>query len=98
MKGFVYIMASGRHGTLYTGVTRHLVKRVHQHRTGADPGFTRRYGVKRLVHFEEYGLLADAIAREKRIKAWKRDWKIRLIEENNTEWDDLALLLGFDPL
>lgn len=98
MKGYVYILSSKRYGTLYIGVTRDLTRRIHQHRTGADPGFTQRYNVKRPVHFEEYDLLADAIAREKRLKAWQRDWKIRLIEEHNPLWDDLAPLLGFDAL
>lgn len=98
MKGHVYILASKRHGTLYTGVTRDLVRRIHEHREGNVEGFTQRYGVKRLVHFEDFDLLADAIAREKRIKAWRRDWKIRLIEENNPMWDALAPLLGCDPL
>ena len=98
MKGYVYILASERNGTLYVGVTRDLVRRMHEHRTDAVPGFTRRYAVKRLVFVEEYAWLADAIAREKRLKAWRRAWKVDLIEQANPRWDDLAEALGFDPL
>jgi putative endonuclease len=98
MQGHFYILASRRHGTLYVGVTRDLLRRMEEHRTGAVAGFTQRHGVHRLVFFETFDWLADAIAREKAVKHWKRDWKIRLIEENNPEWADLAPLLGFDPL
>lgn len=98
MKGYLYILASQRNGTLYTGVTRDLVRRIHEHRTGALEGFTSTYRVYRLVHFEEYALLAEAIAREKRVKKWKRAWKLQLIEESNPRWEDRALSLGFDPL
>jgi len=89
IQGYVYILASGKHGTLYIGVTNDLVGRVWEHRTGVLPGFTKRYKVHRLVWYEEYGLIADAIAREKQLKKWRRDWKIRLIEESNPEWVDL---------
>jgi len=89
MQGYVYILASGKHGTLYIGVTSDLVGRVWEHRTGVLPGFTKRYKVHRLVWYEEYGVIADAIAREKQLKKWRRDWKIRLIEESNPEWVDL---------
>ena len=85
----VYIMASEFNGTLYTGATSTLVKRVWQHRTGAIPGFTSRYGVTRLVYFEQHATMAEAIRREKQIKQWNRDWKIRLIQEGNPEWRDL---------
>jgi putative endonuclease len=98
MQGHVYIMTNRRHGTLYVGQTRDLVRRIHEHRTEARPGFTERYDLKRLVYYESFDWLSDSILREKRIKAWKRDWKIRLIEESNPLWDDLAPLLGFDPL
>lgn len=98
VKGYVYILASGRNGTLYIGVTRDLVRRIHEHRTDAVPGFTNRYGVHRLVHVQEYDWLADAIAREKRLKKWERAWKLELIEENNRQWLDLAVRLGFEPL
>ena len=76
-------------GTLYIGVTSDLVQRVYEHRTGAVPGFTSKYGVYRLVYFEEFGDIENAIKREKRLKKWNRGWKIRLIEELNPNWDDL---------
>lgn len=94
----VYIMASGRHGTIYIGVTSDLMARVHQHREGLIDGFTKRYGVKRLVFYEMHETMDAAIAREKRLKAWKRDWKIALIETDNPFWEDLAIHLGFPPL
>lgn len=94
----VYIMASRRNGTLYTGVTSDLINRVHAHRTGAAPGFTRRYGVKLLMWYELHGSMEEAILREKRIKEWKRLWKIQLIEERNPHWSDLAIGLGFERL
>ena len=74
------------------------MRRMHEHRTDAVEGFTQKYGVHRLVHFEEFDLLADAIAREKRVKNWKRAWKLKLIEDGNPRWDDLAEMIGFDPL
>lgn len=86
---YVYILASRRHGTLYTGVTNDLIRRVQEHRESMLPGFTKRYGVLRLVYFEMFGEIGDAIAREKKLKRWRRDWKIALIEENNLDWDDL---------
>ncbi len=91
-------MASGRHGTLYTGVTSNLMHRVHQHRTSAFPGFMARYGVKRLVYFEMAATMEAAILREKQRKAWKRDWKVALIEKGNPFWEDRAVMLGFPPL
>ena len=99
MGGHVYILASRRHGTLYVGVTSDLPKRIHEHRTGVIPGFTRRYGVRRLVHIEPHDDIEAAITRERRIKEWRRDWKIELIERENPDWNDLAVtVLGFDPL
>ena len=99
MAGYLYILASCRHGTLYTGCTTDLSKRVCEHREGHVPGFTRQYQVKRLVHFETYDDIGDAIVRERRIKEWRRDWKIQLIEKENPFWEDLAVsVLGFDPL
>jgi len=86
---FVYILASTRCGTLYTGVTSDLPRRSYQHRNDLMEGFTRRYGVHMLVWFEEYGDIVLAIAREKQIKGWNRAWKIRLIEKGNPNWDDL---------
>jgi putative endonuclease len=85
----VYILASGRNGTLYTGVSSDLVQRAWQHRESVTAGFTQRYGVHRLVHFELHGDMEHAITREKRLKKWNRAWKVRLIEEGNPEWRDL---------
>lgn len=86
---FVYMLASCRNGTLYCGVTSRLAERTWQHRTGEIPGFTRKYNVKMLVWFEEYGDAAAAIHRETQIKWWKRAWKLKLIEDFNPEWRDL---------
>jgi putative endonuclease len=89
MAYYVYLLASKKHGTLYLGVTNDLVRRVYEHRTKAVPGFAARYGVERLVWFEVNDTVEAAITREKELKKWRRDWKIRLIEENNPAWDDL---------
>ena len=86
---YVYVLASKRNGTLYIGVTSALVQRVWQHKTKAVGGFTARYGVDQLVHFEAHGDAAGAIQREKQLKNWRRAWKIQLIEERNPEWRDL---------
>ena len=85
----VYILASGRNGTLYTGVTSNLIKRIWEHREGVVDGFTKEYGVKTLVWYELTENPEAAITREKQIKAWKRGWKLKLIEERNPEWRDL---------
>ena len=85
----VYLLASRRHGTLYLGVTSDFVRRVYQHRERLTPGFTSRYSVKHLVWFETFADALSAIAREKQLKKWRRDWKIRLIEESNPYWTDL---------
>jgi len=90
MTYYVYMLASRRNGTLYVGVTNDLARRSLEHREGGVRGFTQRYGVKLLVWYEEYGRVEDAIEREKQIKGWDRAWKIRLIEENNSGWNDLA--------
>ena len=90
-------MANRRNGTLYVGVTSWLPKRVWQHRDGTVAGFTGRYDVHRLVWFEMHGTMETAIRREKQIKKWLRAWKIRLIEEANPDWLDLAVDLGFEP-
>lgn len=90
----VYLLASGQHGTLYLGVTRELARRVHEHKSKALPGFSRKYGVDRLVWYEEYPTAQEAIDREKAIKKWRRDWKLRLIEESNPLWSDLYPLLA----
>jgi putative endonuclease len=94
----VYIMASGFHGTIYTGVTSNLLQRIHQHRAGTLGGFTAAYRCKRLVWFEPHATMESAILREKQLKNWRRDWKVALIEEANPLWRDLAEELGFDPL
>lgn len=86
---YVYLLASGKHGTLYLGVTRDLVRRVYEHKTKAKPGFSSQYNVDRLVWFEAYDDPTSAITREKEIKKWRRNWKIRLIEEDNPDWTDL---------
>jgi putative endonuclease len=86
---FVYILASRPLGTLYTGVTSDIIRRVHDHKSHAVPGFTSRYGVDRLVWFETHVSAREAIAREKRIKEWRRAWKIELIEAANPDWNDL---------
>lgn len=85
----VYILASGRNGTLYVGVTSDLIGRIAQHREGVYDGFTKQYGVKRLVWFELHDGIEAAIHREKRLKKYKREWKINLIERDNCEWFDL---------
>ena len=85
----VYIMASVRNGTLYTGVTANLARRVHEHRAALLPGFTRRYGCTRLVWYERYPTMVEAIAREKQIKAGSRKRKLTLIEAMNPDWRDL---------
>ncbi|MEO0031540.1 MAG: hypothetical protein RIS94_1298 [Pseudomonadota bacterium] len=94
----VYILASGHYGTLYIGVTSNLMQRLWQHREEVTKGFTSRYVVKRLVYFEQLGDMQRAIAREKQLKNWRRDWKINLINAANPEWHDLAVGLGFDPM
>lgn len=87
--GFVYIMASEQNGTLYLGVTSDLPKRVWEHREGVVPGFTRKYGCKMLVWYEAYSSIEEARHRELQMKEWKRDWKLRRIEEMNPGWYDL---------
>ncbi|NCP24083.1 MAG: GIY-YIG nuclease family protein [Erythrobacter sp.] len=94
----VYIMASARNGTLYIGVTSNLMQRVAQHRTGTLRGFSAKYRTKTLVWFEPHATMENAIIREKRLKKWNRAWKLRLIEETNADWRDLAVDLGFEPL
>jgi len=88
-RGYVYILTNKRNGTLYTGVTSDLVKRIYEHREGLCEGFTRQYNLKMLVWYESYEDIREAITREKQIKKWKRIWKLRLIEQTNPDWDDL---------
>lgn len=86
---FVYILTSQRNGTLYVGVTSDLPRRIWEHREGLIDGFTKRYGVKKLVHYETFENVHDALHRETRLKKWKREWKINLIQQTNLEWHDL---------
>lgn len=90
---YVYILASRRHGTLYIGVSNDLRNRLTLHRSGRGSLFVKKYGVTRLVYVETYGSPQEAIAREKALKEWRRDWKVRLIEQDNPEWTDLSHLL-----
>lgn len=85
---FVYLLASKPQGTLYVGSTSDLVRRVWEHKAKAVPGFTAKYGVDRLVWFERHDTLKAAMLRERRIKGWKRIWKVQLIEEDNPHWID----------
>ena len=89
MQPAVYILASRKNGTLYVGVTANLKRRVWEHRQGTIKGFSAKYGVKRLVYYEIHPTMASAIKREKQIKAWRRSWKVALIEKENPEWNDL---------
>jgi putative endonuclease len=97
---WVYMLASGKHGTLYIGVTSELISRIVKHRESVYPGFTQRYGVKRLVWFEAHESIVPAIQREKSLKKYRRDWKINLIEQDNPNWEDLfpGLLREEGPL
>ncbi len=88
-RAFVYIMASSRNGTLYTGVTSDLVGRVWKHKNGVSGGITEKHHVHMLVYYEAHDDMREAIRREKQIKKWYRKWKLELIEESNREWEDL---------
>jgi putative endonuclease len=90
---YVYILASRRYGTLYIGVTSNVRTRLEQHRAGRGSKFVRQYEVFRLVQVEKFASPQEAISREKQLKNWQRDWKIRLIEEANPDWSDLSGLL-----
>jgi putative endonuclease len=86
---YVYILASARNGTLYTGISSDLIKRIWEHKSGLIKGFTEKYHIKTLVYYEIHTDVHAAIKREKSIKTWKRSWKLCLIEENNPDWNDL---------
>ncbi|MEE9441980.1 MAG: GIY-YIG nuclease family protein [candidate division Zixibacteria bacterium] len=86
---YIYIMASERNGTLYIGVTNDLVRRAYEHKNKLIEGFTKKYGIHKLVYFEQTSDVESAIAREKQMKKWNRKWKLRLIEESNPGWKDL---------
>ncbi|MBP9726571.1 MAG: GIY-YIG nuclease family protein [Gammaproteobacteria bacterium] len=90
---YVYILASQRNGTLYIGVTSHLIRRVWQHKSGEVPGFTSEYKVHQLVYYEMHDDILMALKREKNLKAWKRAWKLGLIDHNNPDWKDLYFTL-----
>jgi putative endonuclease len=92
----VYLLASHRNGTFYVGVTSNLMQRLYQHREGLIDGFSKDYGIKRLVWFEMHETMESAFMREKRIKNWNRPWKINLVEKENPDWRDLAIDLGFE--
>ncbi|MGJ4926624.1 GIY-YIG nuclease family protein [Bradyrhizobium sp. HKCCYLS2038] len=89
----VYILASGHHGTLYVGVTNDLSRRLQDHRAGRGSKFVSRYRVLRLVHVERFASPIEAIAREKQLKNWHRDWRVELIERDNLDWADLSGLI-----
>jgi putative endonuclease len=89
MSFYVYILASRRNGTLYTGMTDNLIARMWHHREGVVPGFTKEYGIKTLVWFEQYDTRESALLRERQIKKWNRKWKLELIEKDNPAWRDL---------
>ena len=92
--GWVYILASKRNGTLYIGVTSDILERVWQHKQKLVPGFTKTYAVDKLVYYQRFERVTDAINEEKRLKNWHRSWKIALIEETNPEWRDLYVEIG----
>ena len=94
----VYILSNGFNGALYTGVTSNLVGRMMQHRNGTFDGFTKRHNIKLLMWYEVGETMEAAIAAEKRIQKWRREWKMNLIERENPNWEDLAPSLGLDTL
>lgn len=96
MTGYVYMLASQKNGTLYAGVTSNLAQRIAQHKRGEGSKFAAKYGAVRLVWYEEHVDVRDAIEREKRIKRWRRDWKIDLIEKDNPDWTELFRGSGWD--
>ncbi|MDD5372372.1 MAG: GIY-YIG nuclease family protein [Sulfurimonas sp.] len=89
MNSYVYIMTNKTNSTLYIGVTSDLIKRVYEHKNALVDGFTKRYNLKKLVFYEIYDDINNAITREKQLKAWKREWKAELIESQNRDWSDL---------
>jgi putative endonuclease len=92
--GFVYFMSNSHNNVLYVGVTNNLLRRVAEHKAKINKGFTYKYNCDKLVYFEEYALVVDAIAREKQIKNWKREWKNELIKKDNPDWNDLSETIG----
>jgi len=88
---YVYILASKKNGVLYIGVTSNLIQRIWQHKNKQAEGFTKKYNVHTLVYYEQHEVMETAITREKQMKKWKRDWKVKLIEKDNPQWEDLWL-------
>lgn len=93
---YVYILATEKNGTLYIGVTNDLIRRVYEHKHKLNKGFSSEYNISKLVYFETYSYIDEAIAREKQLKKWNRNWKLRLVEENNPNWRDLYYDFGGD--
>ncbi|HYY38943.1 MAG TPA: GIY-YIG nuclease family protein [Xanthobacteraceae bacterium] len=89
----MYILANRKHGALYIGITSDILRRVHEHKLKLVPGFTAKYGIDKLVYFEMFDDPVSAIAREKQLKKWRRDWKLQLIESKNPGWVDLSQTL-----
>jgi putative endonuclease len=87
---YVYILAQKKNGTIYIGMTNDLIRRVYEHKSGLIEGFTKKYSISQLVYYESTEDVNDAILREKRLKKWKRQWKIDLIEKSNPDWRDLS--------
>ncbi len=96
MTGYVYMTASQKRGTIYIGVTNSLGRRIPEHKEGTGSKFTAKYGVRRLVWYEEHDDIRDAIQREKSLKRWPRQWKIELIEKDNPDWNELFVGWGWD--
>jgi len=88
---YVYILTNKRNGTLYTGITNNLIRRVYEHKSRLIEGFTKKYSINKLIYFESTTDVNDSILREKRLKKWKREWKIDLIEKSNPDWRDLSV-------
>ncbi len=86
---YIYILSNKKHGTIYIGVTNNLVKRIHEHKEKIIKSFSQKYDLTKLVYYEVFDSIVDAIAREKNLKNWKREWKVELIEKMNPEWEDL---------
>ncbi|NDE90191.1 MAG: GIY-YIG nuclease family protein [Alphaproteobacteria bacterium] len=87
---FVYILTNKKHGTLYIGMTNNIGRRIYEHQNGLIEGFTKKYNLKKLIYYEHYETHDEAFTRERRLKDWNRDWKIKLIETNNPEWKDIS--------
>lgn len=89
MNSYIYIMTNKSKGTLYIGVTSNIIKRIYEHKNKLTDGFTKKYNLKKLVYYEIYDDINEAIKREKQLKSWKREWKIELVEKINNNWNDL---------